>query len=186
MLFEVEDTGIGIEADQLEAIFSPFHQVGLPQSKAAGSCLGLAISQRLAKMMDGELGVHSVPGRGSVFWLEVALHLAEGWAEQVEIDKLRIVGFEGPGRKALIVDDKPENRAILVEVLAPLGFEVLEAVDGEDALVKAKTWQPDVILMDLIMSGMNGFEAARRIRQIPELAETIIIAVSSSAFEEDQ
>ncbi len=185
--FEVQDTGIGIKAEQIEDIFSPFHQVGLSHNKADGTGLGLAISQRLAEMMGGQLTVSSKPGQGSVFCLTVPLLAVEGWKEplQMEEDPL-IIGLEGPAVKTLVVDDKAENRAVLVEMLTPLGFEVIEAVNGKDALSKAAAWQPDVILMDLAMPGLDGFETTRQLRQMSALKETIIIAVSARVFDEDQ
>ncbi len=186
--FEVQDTGIGIKAEQIEDIFSPFHQVGLYHNKAEGTGLGLAISQRLAEMMGGQLTVvSSKPGQGSVFCLTVPLLAVEGWKEPLRMEEdPPIIGLEGPAVKTLVVDDKAENRAVLVEMLTPLDFEVVEAVNGKDALSKAATWQPDVILMDLAMPGLDGFETTRQLRQMPALKETIIIAVSARVFDEDQ
>ncbi len=185
--FEVQDTGIGIEAEQINDIFSPFHQVGLYHNKAEGTGLGLAISRRLAEMMGGQLTVSSQPGQGSVFCLTVHLLPVAGWREPLPAKEERVIlGLKTPGVKTLVVDDRPENRAVLKKMLAPLGFEIIEAVNGKDALSKAAIWQPDVILMDLAMPGLDGFETTRQLRQIPALKETVIIAVSARVFDEDQ
>jgi signal transduction histidine kinase/DNA-binding NarL/FixJ family response regulator len=184
--FKVEDTGIGIKPEHQAEIFWPFHQVGFQRGKVEGTGLGLAISQRLVEMMDGGLSVNSTPGKGSIFYLEVELPPIEAPTRPSQSDTLSIIGFKGPKRKVLIVDDKNENRLLLVKFLAPLGFELEEAIDGQDALAKASLFQPDLILMDIIMPGMDGLEATRHIRQAPALSETIIIAVSASVSGQDQ
>ena len=97
-----------------------------------------------------------------------------------------IIGIEGPSRNALVVDDQWQNRLLLVNLLKPLGFEVMETSNGKESVVKASEFQPDIILMDLIMPVMDGFEATRSIRQHPELTDVVIIATSASAFKQDQ
>jgi signal transduction histidine kinase/DNA-binding response OmpR family regulator len=182
--FQVEDTGSGIEAEHLEEIFLPFKQVGDHNRRTGGTGLGLAISKKLIEMMGGELHVKSTLGKGSIFWLELEMPSVTNWAEAPSEHK--IVGFKGVKRKVLVVDDKWENRSVLVNLLSPLGFEVLEATDGEDALHKAAEFKPDVILMDLVMPIMDGFEATRQLRQLPDLNKVVVIATSASAFEYDQ
>jgi len=98
----------------------------------------------------------------------------------------KIMGYKGKRRKMLVVDDKHENRLVLHGMLEPLGFEVIEAVNGKEEVEKAKEIKPDIILTDLVMPVMTGFEAVQKIRQIPELKGIIIIAVSASVFEADQ
>jgi PAS domain S-box-containing protein len=182
---QIEDTGIGIEPENLDKIFSSFQQVGSRHSKVEGTGLGLAISKRLIEMMGGELKVESRSGEGSVFWFELGLSVVEG-AEIGKTDEPLIIGFKGPKLKILVVDDKQDNRSVLLNLLAPLGFELVEAVDGQDALEKAEASRPDLILMDLVMPVMDGFEATRRIRQSPTLKEVKVIAVSASAFSHDR
>jgi CheY-like chemotaxis protein len=97
-----------------------------------------------------------------------------------------IIGFAGKRQKVLVVDDKWSNRSILVSLLEPLGFEVMEATDGLDGLNKAQEFKPDCILLDLVMPVMDGFEATRRIRTLPELKEVVLIAVSASVFNFNQ
>jgi len=184
--FQVEDTGIGIASEQLEEIFLPFQQVGEDNRKIEGTGLGLAISRQLVQMMGGELNVKSTLGQGSIFWFDLDLpeitvldNIASTWERN-------IIGFAGKRRKVLVVDDKWSNRSILVSLLEPLGFEVLEATDGLDGLNKAREFKPDCILLDLVMPVMDGFEATRRIRTLPELKEVVLIAVSASVFNFNQ
>lgn len=184
--FQIKDTGIGIKPDQLKEIFSPFGQIGPRPRYIEGAGLGLAISQRLAEMMNSTLEVKSTPGKGSMFWLDIDLPVTEGWTKSAKSIKTTLIGFQGPKRKILVVDDNAKNRAVVVGLFTPLGFEVLEAVDGQDALKKAEDYQPDIILMDLIMPGLDGFETTRRLRKMPAHKKTAIIAVSASAFGEDR
>ncbi|MFB2768286.1 AAA family ATPase [Pelatocladus sp. BLCC-F211] len=184
--FQVEDTGVGIAPEQLEDIFLPFKQVGQDSRKIEGTGLGLAISRQLVKMMGGELKVKSTLGKGSIFWLDLDLPEASQLTHAQNVDERNIISFVGSKRKILVVDDKWSNRSLLVNLLQPLGFEVLEATNGLDALHKAQEFQPDVIFMDLVMTVMDGFEATRRLRSLPELKGVVIIAVSASVFEFDQ
>ncbi|MGE5658643.1 MAG: CBS domain-containing protein [Actinomycetota bacterium] len=186
--FQIEDTGIGIEANQLEEIFLPFHQVGKDTHLIEGTGLGLSISQKLAQMMGSEIHVRSTLGQGSTFWLDLELPCVEaccGVARSTDSDR-RIVGFTGPQRKVLLVDDNPVNRTWLRNLLAPLGFEIFEATDGQDCLRKAVKHRPDAILMDLMMPGMDGFETTWRLRQLPELKNVALLALSTSIFQSSQ
>jgi len=97
-----------------------------------------------------------------------------------------VIGYRGPARKILIADDKADNRRLLVGLLAPLGFELYEAADGRAALERALAWRPHAVLLDLVMPVMDGFEATRRMRDAPDLADLVIIALSASVFEEDR
>lgn len=184
--FQVEDTGIGIAQEQLEEIFLPFQQVGEESRKTEGTGLGLAISRQLVQMMGGELKVKSTLGKGSVFWLDLDLPEVLRETDVKSLDQDNIIGFIGWKRKVLVVDDKWANRCVLVNLLQPLGFEILEATDGLDGLNKAREFKPDVILMDLVMSVMDGFEATRRLRMLPDFKEVVVIAVSASVFEWDR
>ncbi|MCC5634826.1 AAA family ATPase [Nostoc sp. CHAB 5844] len=183
--FLVEDTGIGIAHEQLEDIFLPFKQVGEDSLKTEGTGLGLTISRQLVEMMNGELCVKSELGKGSVFWLDLELPEVHQQTN-IDIDELNIIGFSGSKHKILIVDDKWENRSVLVNILEPLGFEILEASDGLDCLHKMPEFQPDLILLDLVMTGMDGFEATRRLRLLPNFKEVVVVAVSASVFEFNQ
>ncbi len=183
--FTVEDTGSGIADDELRKIFRPFHQAG-DRAAVEGTGLGLAITCRLVEVLGGEITVDSKLGEGSTF--SVLLHLpeVEGSAATSEKTARTVVGYRGDRRKILVVDDKAANRAVLVGLLAPLGFELVEAGDGREALVRAADEAPDLILMDLVMPVMDGFEATRRLRRTPALAEVVVIALSASVFDHNR
>ncbi|HEY9652865.1 MAG TPA: cache domain-containing protein [Coleofasciculaceae cyanobacterium] len=183
--FQIEDTGIGIDSSKLEEIFLPFQQVGEKRRFIDGTGLGLSISQRLVEMMGSRLEVESTLGEGSIFWLELDLPEVPKWQGSSETDEGIIIGFVGQRRKVLIADDKWENRSVLVNLLSPLGFEVMEATNGEDCVHKAADFQPDVVLMDLVMPVLDGFEATRQLRQMTTHQNAIIIAASASAFDRD-
>jgi predicted ATPase/signal transduction histidine kinase/FixJ family two-component response regulator/tRNA A-37 threonylcarbamoyl transferase component Bud32 len=184
--FQVEDTGIGIAEEQLEEIFLPFKQVGEDSRKTEGTGLGLAISRQLVEMMGGELKVKSTLGKGSVFWLDLDLPEAFSPTNVKKFVERNIIGFVGDKKKILVVDDKWENRSVLVNLLQPLGFQVLEATDGLDCLNKAPEFKPDLIFMDLLMNVMDGFEATRRLKMLPDLKEVVVIAISASVFDFDK
>ncbi len=186
MRFIVEDTGIGMAPEDLAKIFLPFHQIGDSRRQAEGTGLGLAISRKLAQLMGGELKVESVLGQGSKFWLDLDLPEVTQWVELAKTDAGNIVGLKGEKYRVLVVDDKWENRSVLVDLLSPLGFEVVVATDGQDCLKQALKTKPDLILLDMVMPAMDGFEATRRLRQLPSLREVVIIATSASAFAYDR
>ncbi len=185
--FQIEDTGIGIAATDLARIFQPFQQSGDGTYRAEGTGLGLSITQRIVEMMGGQIQVESVLGEGSVFWFAVDLpevsHLISQTHQEVSA---MIIGIEGPPRKILVVDDKSENRSIVVNLLTPLGFQVIEANNGQEGLEEAIQTQPELILTDLVMPIMDGFELVRRLRSQPAFKETPIIAFSASVFEHHQ
>ena len=184
--FIVEDTGIGMAQDQLADIFLPFHQIGNHRHRFEGTGLGLAISQKLAQLMDSEIKVGSTLGQGSVFWLDLDLPEVSEQVEVAQANQGHIIGLKEKKYKVLVVDDRWENRSFLVDLLSPLGFEVLQAIDGQDCINQALKTQPDVILLDMIMPGMDGFEATRKLRQSLTLKDITIIATSASAFDYDQ
>jgi len=184
--FEVVDTGVGMSPEQLERIFLPFEQEGDVGRRAEGTGLGLAISRRLVEAMGSQICVNSKPGEGSTFWFDLTLPVVSVDSETTRIAGTTIVGYEGPKRKILIADDKVYNRLVLVNLLEPLGFEIVTASDGQEEVAVARAIQPDLILTDLVMPVMTGFEAVQEIRQIPDLQAVPIIAVSASVFDMDQ
>jgi CheY-like chemotaxis protein len=177
--FEVRDTGIGMEAAQLERIFQPFEQVGHPQRKFGGTGLGLSISRQLVRSMGGEIAVTSEPGHGSAFAFEIDVPLTDAPIEAAPPERA-IVGYRGPRKRVLVVDDVDANRGMLRDLLQPLGFDVCMAANGFDGIEQAIARHPDAILMDVVMPVMDGLEAARRIRQLPGFDRTRIIAISAS------
>lgn len=181
--FQVEDTGIGIDSSQLEVIFLPFRQVSDHNYSVGGTGLGLAISQKLVQLMGSKIYVKSTLGKGSIFSFDLELPVVSGWVNDKPKNLGNIIGFKGEKNKILVVDDKEMNRTIFRQLLAPLGFEIMEAINGEDCLQKAQNFQPDIVFMDLVMPIMDGFEATRKLRLMPEMKEGVIIAVSASVFE---
>lgn len=185
--FEVEDTGVGISPTGLKKIFQPFEQVGDMKKQGEGTGLGLAISQQIVTMMGSTLNVDSQLGQGSTFWFEIELSEAKDWATSLRTTKQgKIVGFEGNQRQLLVVDDRWENRSVLVNFLEPLGFAVIAVSNGREGLAKAQEILPDLIITDLMMPEMDGYEMLRQLRQIPELKDIPAIASSASVFESNQ
>ena len=184
---EVKDTGIGIAEDQLESIFLPFEQVSEQRYQTDGTGLGLAISQQIVGLMGSRLQVKSNPGQGSTFWFDVLLPTTPVWeAEQTVTHHQKIVGYGGPPRKILIVDDRWENRTIIVKFLQPLGFEVIEAIDGQEGLTQAEIHRPDLIITDLAMPTMDGYEFLRQLRASSQLHQMLVIVSSASVLAIDQ
>jgi PAS domain S-box-containing protein len=184
--FEVIDTGIGISPAELDSIFRPFEQAGDAWQRAEGTGLGLAISQRLLRQMDSTLRVESQVGHGSIFWFDLVVPIAAGALETKSLADRPIVGYAGPRRTILVADDNLYNRSILVDLLRPLGFMLVEAADGPAALAQAQAARPDLILMDLRMPGMSGMAATQAIRQLVDLRNVVIIATSASVLDTDR
>ena len=182
--FQVEDTGVGIAPDDLDKIFQAFEQVGDRQRQAEGTGLGLAISQRIVQLMNGQIQVKSQPGVGSEFFFEVELAIATDWVQQNSFTTgKQIIGYEGQRRSILVVDDRWENRAVLVNLLEPLGFQVSEAENGQAGLEKIRQSQPDLVITDLAMPVMDGFELLKQVRSAKDLHHQKIIVSSASVAE---
>lgn len=178
--FLVEDTGSGISPEQLEQIFLPFHRAIASDQQIEGSGLGLAITRQLVQLMGGELQVSSVLGQGSVFWLDIEIPEVLQQVGKSGSHTDAVIGYRGEQLTVLVADDKEFNRSIIANLLEPLGFIVITASNGQEGLDKALAMKPAVILVDLVMPVMNGFEMARQLRAIAELEDTIVIAVSAS------
>lgn len=192
--FEVEDSGPGIPADQIKDLFDYFVQTDAGKKSLEGTGLGLSISKNLIKMLDGEIQVISEVGKGSVFSFEITVEKAKKEDIKVKPRERRAIGIK-PGRswRILITEDREANRKLLVKLLSPFsvrdgknGFEIREAVNGLEALNICQTWMPDLIFMDMRMPEMDGHEATRAIRLLPESEQTKIIALTASAFEEER
>ncbi len=180
--FEVIDTGIGISPQQLENIFQPFEQTGDSKYRAAGSGLGLAISRQLVELMGSQLNLKSELSKGSMFWFDVALPVVKVTEAKQNIAGL-VMGYHGKRRKLLVVDDNKENRLVLLNMLEPLGFEVVTAENGQQGLDVAITIRPDLILTDLFMPVKTAFTMVPEMRKIPDLKNVPIIALSARTFD---
>ncbi len=184
--FQVEDTGIGIAPEVLKEIFLPFQQVHQKDQVTEGTGLGLTISSKLSKVMNSELKVESKVGVGSVFRFELELPHITDYIKTNDVIKKRVVGYRGERRKILVVDDIEQNRLVLMSALEPLGFKVLEAVDGQDGVSKTTEFEPDLVFIDLRMPVMDGYEAICQIRKLPIGQKVIIIGISASVFDSNR
>lgn len=185
--FTVEDTGIGITPAELSKIFLPFEQVGEKKRQAEGTGLGLAITRQLVQMMGSDIHVKSQIGQGSSFWFELEIPEATDWVKSaMTASEKQIIGFEGSPYTILMVDDRWENRTVITNLLQPLGFNVVEASNGKEGLEIAIALKPDLIITDLLMPEMDGFELIKHLRHTPEIQDVLIIVSSASVFEADQ
>ena len=185
--FQVQDTGVGIQPDQLEKIFQPFEQVGSVSQRKGGTGLGLAISQKIIEKMGGHIQVESQPGIGSVFEFELDMPEAKEWgAIARRTDQGTIIGYQDEPKTIFIVDDKWENRSVISSLLTPLGFHVIEAADGKEALNKLKTSTADLLITDLNMPEMDGYDLVQHVRQEAELRHLAVIVSSASVFDDDR
>lgn len=183
----IADTGIGIAAAELSKIFLPFEQVGEKKRQTEGTGLGLAITRQLVQMMGGDIHVKSQVGQGSTFWFELEIPEASEWVQSTMAASARqIIGFEDSPRTILMVDDRWENRTVITNLLQPLGFNVVEATNGQEGLAKAIALKPDLVITDLLMPEMDGFELIQRLRRTPDIQDIKIIVSSASVFETDR
>ncbi len=136
--------------------------------------------------MGGKIQVKSQLGVGSDFFFDIELPKAEDWAKLSAVVAGNIIGYEGEKRQILIVDDRWENRTVIVNLLQPLGFDLIEAVDGQDGLEKMRQYQPDLVITDLAMPVMDGFEMLKQLRQAEDLKDYKVIVSSASVAQIDQ
>lgn len=185
--FEVSDTGFGISPQELTNLFQPFIQTETGRNSQEGTGLGLAISRSFVRLMGGEMTVESQVGVGTTFKFNIQTYAVI--TEQVEqtAPSRQVVGLLAgqPTYRILIVEDKPENQQLMIELLTPVGFDVRCAINGQDAISIWQSWFPHLIWMDMRMPVLNGYEATKQIKAIGNPA-TIVIALSGSAFEEDK
>lgn len=200
LLFEIEDTGPGIAANELEDLFQAFSQTSTGQKSQEGTGLGLRISQQFVQLMDGEITVRSELGRGSCFTFQIQVGLSEMVLRPpvtlpLQTDQRLEDTSELIHHRILIVEDNATNRLLLHKLLSNLGFEIQEAENGQAAIALWQQWQPHLILMDMHMPILNGYETTQQIRALENaslapdsqpLTSTKIIALSASAFTEQR
>ena len=190
LYFAVEDTGPGIEPEEIQQLFTPFEQTKVGRVSNEGTGLGLSICHKFVELMGGELKVESKINQGSVFYFQLTLREQDKAAiVKEEQGKVIALADNQPIYRILAVDDVSASRLLLNKLLTCIGFEVREAGNGEAAIALWQEWQPDLILMDMRMPIVDGYEATETIKeQIAQKQgkDTIIIALTASAFEEER
>ena len=188
LLFEVEDTGPGIAPEDLDRLFEAFGQTETGRKSQEGTGLGLPISRRFVHLMGGDITVESTPGVGSSFRFYIQINLAEASEVQTLKPHRQAIGLEAgqPTYRILVVEDKWANRQLMVRLLAPLGFEVREATNGQEAIALWQDWHPHLIWMDMRMPVMDGYEATREIKARSGDRSPVILALTANAFEEER
>jgi signal transduction histidine kinase/DNA-binding response OmpR family regulator len=185
--FGIVDTGVGLTTEDLTKLFQSFEQVGDHSRKAGGTGLGLVISQQIVGLMGGQIQVESELHQGSQFYFDVTLPLATNWSQQqVSQNGQQIVGYEGSRCTILVIDDRWENRLVLQNLLEPLGFNIIEAENGQIALAKMRQTMPDLVITDLSMPVMDGFEMLEWLRQDEDLRSLKVIVSSASVADRDR
>ncbi len=187
--FQVEDTGPGIIPEELDNIFKAFVQTKVGQGLHEGTGLGLPISRKFVQLMGGELTVSSQVGQGSLFKFYIQTELIQLiMGSKPDIQK-RVIGLEEgqPSYRILVVDDHDDSRKWLIKLLEPIGFELREAKNGQEAIALWQAWQPHLIWMDISMPLMDGYEASQQIKSKADPDQTpIIVALTASRLQDNQ
>ncbi len=184
--FSVIDTGVGISQENINKLFQAFQQVGDRSRQAEGTGLGLAISQQIVQLMGGQIKVESELGVGSKFFFEIELPLNEEWVQEQQNQVSNIISYNGDRKQILIIDDRWENRAVIVNLLEPIGFVVSEAENGKVGLDKIRENHPDLVITDLSMPVMDGFEFLKQLRNDEKLKHLKVLVSSASVAQLDQ
>ncbi|MEG4086832.1 PAS domain S-box protein, partial [Microcoleus sp. POL10_C6] len=186
--FEVEDTGHGIAPTEIGSLFKAFVQTDAGRKSQEGTGLGLPISRQFVQLMGGDITVSSTLNRGTIFSFDIHISSPEMAEVQPRQSRRRVIGLEPnqPSYRILVVDDKWESRLLLVNLLEPLGLEVREAENGQEAITIWETWKPHLIWMDMQMPVIDGYEATRQIKAKIQDEATPIVALTASAFEEER
>jgi signal transduction histidine kinase/CheY-like chemotaxis protein len=188
LVIEVEDSGEGIAAEDQQRAFEPFVQLS-STSGQKGTGLGLAITRQFVELMSGEIRAQSVPGKGSIFRVEVPVGTAQGAALVSAGGRERHMSHLAPDQpecRVLIVEDQAENWQLLRQLLEQAGFQVRVAENGEEGVEAFQSWRPHFIWMDWRMPVMDGLEATRRIRALEGGRTVKIVALSASVLKEER
>lgn len=188
LLFEVEDTGPGIDREEIENLFKDFSQTEIGEQSQEGTGLGLFISKKLVEVMGGKILVRSILGKGSIFKFDIQISLPDMAKIQNKQPHCRVIGLaKGQSQyRILVVDDRQESRLWIGKLLSSIGFAVREAENGQEAINLWNSWQPQLILMDMRMPILDGYEATKHIKANLNGNSTVVIALTASAFEEDK
>ncbi len=185
--FEVEDTGEGIAPEELDKLFQAFIQTSSGKNAKEGTGLGLVISRQFVQLMGGDITVSSTVGVGTNFKFDITAQIVDTAEEELQPNQPRVIALapNQPRCRLLIVDDKPLNRQLLVQLLNPLGFELQEANNGQEAVDIWREWEPHLIWMDMRMPVMDGYTATQQIKSTTKGQATKIIALTASVLEEE-
>jgi CheY-like chemotaxis protein len=186
--FEVEDTGSGIAPEELDSLFEAFVQTKSGKASQEGTGLGLAITRKFVQLMGGEIAVSSQVGHGSIFKFDIQVSVVDDADIPSKQPTRKVIALEPnqPSYRILIVDDRWENRQLMLKLLHPLGFELREANNGLEALDIWESWQPHLIWMDMRMPVMDGYESTQRIKTTTKGQATAVIALTASTLEEER
>ncbi len=182
--FAIADTGCGIPTEEQERIRKPFEQLGELEERQFGSGLGLAIVEQFLDLMGSMLQVESTVGIGSTFAFEIDVPVVDGWNNALESTE-NIIGYVGKRRSILVVDDKRDNRELLVKMLSPIGFHVETASNGQEMFSRLERQSPDLIILDLFMPVKTGFTSAKELRRNPLLAQIPLLIISGSIITQE-
>ena len=185
---EVEDTGPGIAEAEFKKLFVPFEQTTTGHKTKQGNGLGLSITHKFIKLMGGNITARSTVGIGTCFKLSIPIRLSSNKTNIFKRARGKVIGLASgqPDYRILVVDDEPDNRLLLIDLLTSVGFSVQQASNGQEAIDICQTWHPHLIWMDLLMPIMNGYTTTQKIKQQQKQKQPVIIALTASAFEEQR
>ncbi|MEB3211748.1 MAG: ATP-binding protein [Leptolyngbyaceae bacterium] len=189
LTFEVSDTGCGINPEEIPLVFEPFTQTESGRQSKQGSGLGLSISRQFVKLMGGDISIKSTEGTGTLVSFTLPVEVVDAAVvPEPSVKPSKVMGLapHQPTYRILVVDDRPTNRQLLLKLLEPLGFDVCEAENGNVAIARWQEWHPHLILMDMRMPEMSGYDATQQIKSQFNGRNTIIIALTASVFEEQK
>ncbi|MDF5708525.1 MAG: PAS domain S-box protein [Nostoc sp. S4] len=192
LIFEIEDTGRGIAQEEMDNLFQPFVQTTSGIQTKEGTGLGLTISRQFVRLLGGDIRISSIVGQGSIFSFDIQVNLVAALKATPKLSRGRVIQLAAnqPAYRILVVDDRKENRDLILQLLGSIGFEIQAANNGQEAIAIWQNWQPHLIWMDMRMPVMNGYDATKEIRARERNTDvnhrSVIIALTASAFEEQQ